>query len=74
MRPCVKQISAMSRTKKGKTCQTGKPRGLIILNIKKKGFTPNRNFGNNNSRNVPNKKFQGNKTNSQQNPTGPKNK
>ena len=41
---------------------------------KKKGFTPNRNFGNNNSHNVPNKKFHGNKNNSQQNPTGPRNK
>ena len=41
---------------------------------RKKGFTTNHNFGNNNSRNVPNKKFQGNKSNSQQNPTVPRNK
>ena len=41
---------------------------------KKKGFTLNQNFGNNNARNVPNKKFQGNKNNSQQNPNGLKNK
>ena len=41
---------------------------------KKKGFTPNQNFGNNNARDVLNKNFQGNKSNSQQNPTGPKNK
>ena len=41
---------------------------------KKKCFTPNRNFGNNNTRNVPNKNFQGNKGNSQSNPNGPRNK
>ena len=40
---------------------------------KKNGFTSNLNFGNNNSRNVLNKKIQGNKSNSQQNPNGPRN-
>ena len=41
---------------------------------KKKGFTSNQDFGNNNSRNVPNKNFQGNKGSSKQNPNGPRNK
>ena len=43
---------------------------------RKKGFTPNCNFGHNNSRNFPNKKFQGNnlKSNSQQNPIVTRNK
>ena len=31
---------------------------------RKKGFVPNRNFKNNNTRNFPNKNFQGNKGNS----------
>ena len=35
-RPCKKQISAMSRTEKGRTCQTGKQKGLIILNQERK--------------------------------------
>ena len=39
-----------------------------------KGFTSNRNFGNNNTRNFPNNNFQGNKGNSQLNPNGPRNK
>ena len=47
----------MSRTEKEKTCQTRKPRGLIILNIKRKGFTPNQKFWNNNASNFPNKKI-----------------
>ena len=29
--PCEKQNSSMSRTGKGRTCQTGKQKGLIIL-------------------------------------------
>ena len=43
---------------------------------RKKGFTPNRNFGHNNSHRFPNKNFQENnlKSNSQQNPTGVRNK
>ena len=41
---------------------------------KKKGFVPNRSFRNNNTQNFPNKKFQGNKGNSQINPNGPRNK
>ena len=35
-RPCEKQISAMSRIEKGRTCQTGKQKGLIILNKERK--------------------------------------
>ena len=43
---------------------------------RKKGFTPNRNFGHNNSCKFPNKNFQENnfKSNSQQNPTVTRNK
>ena len=43
---------------------------------RKKGFTPNRNFGHNNSRKFPNKNFQGNnfKGNSLQNPIVTSNK
>ena len=41
---------------------------------KKKGFIPNCNFRNNNTRSFPNKNFQGNKGNSQLNPNGPINK
>ena len=43
---------------------------------KKKGFTPDQNFEHNNSRNLPNKNFQENnlKSNSQQHPTGKRNK
>ena len=41
---------------------------------RKKGFTPNRNFGHNNSRKFPNKNFQGNKSNSQPDLNGPRNK
>ena len=41
---------------------------------KKKGFTPNHNFGNNNGRNFPNNNFQGSIGNSQSNPNGPRNK
>ena len=41
---------------------------------KKKGFTSNHNFGNNNARKSPDKNFQGNKGNSQSNPNGPRNK
>ena len=43
---------------------------------RKKGFTPNRNFGHNNSHKFPNKNFQGNnlKGNSQENPTVTRNK
>ena len=37
---------------------------------KKKGFVPIRNFRNNNTRNFPNKNFQGTKSNSQINPNG----
>ena len=76
-RPCEKQISAMSRTEKGRTCQTRKQKGLIIiLNQGKKKFTPNQNFGHNNSRNLPKRKFQGSnsKGNPQQNPTITRNK
>ena len=35
-RLCEKQISAMSITEKGKTCQNEKLKGLIILNIKRR--------------------------------------
>ena len=43
---------------------------------RKKNFTPNQNFEHNNSRNLPNKNFQENnlKGNSQQNPTGTRNR
>ena len=41
---------------------------------KKKGFIYNRNFGNNNTCNFPNKNFQGNKGNSQLNSNRPRNK
>ena len=41
---------------------------------KKKGFVPNHIFRNNNTRNFPNKNFQGNKGNSQLNPNGQRNK
>ena len=43
---------------------------------RKKSFTPNRNFGHNNSCNIPNKKFQGinSKGNPKQNPTITRNK
>ena len=34
-RICERKIFAMSRTKKGKTYQTGRPRGIIILNIRR---------------------------------------
>ena len=41
---------------------------------RKKGFVPNCNFKNNNTRNFPDKNFQGNKCNSQINPNGQRNK
>ena len=41
---------------------------------KKKRFVRNHNFTNNNTGNFPNKKFQGNKCNSQSNPNRPRNK
>ena len=36
MRLCERNIFSMSRTKKGKTYQTGRPKGLIILNIRRR--------------------------------------
>ena len=39
---------------------------------RRKSFVPNCNFRNNNTRNFPNKNFQGNKGNSQLNPNGPR--
>ena len=44
------------------------------LEQKKKGFSPNHNFWNNNTHNFPNKNFQGNKGNSHSNPNGPRKK
>ena len=43
---------------------------------RKKGFPPSQNFWHNNSRNIPNRKFQGtnSKSNPQQNPTVTRNK
>ena len=61
-----------NRKKESMTNQKGKRTNNFEQ--KKKGFVPNRNFKNNNTKNFPSKIFQGNKINSQTNPNNQKNK
>ena len=54
-RPCEKQIYAMSRTGKGKNMPNWKEKWSNNFEQRKKDFTPNQNFGHNNSHNLPNR-------------------
>ena len=64
------------QNRKRETMPNWKEKRYNNFEQRKKGFTPNQNFGHNNSRKFPNKNFQGNnfKGNSQQNPTITRNK
>ena len=64
---------AMSRTEKGKACQTRRLRDLIILNIRRRVSYLTAILGIITQHNFPNKNFQGNKGNSQLNPNGTRN-